>query len=241
MKQSHQEANMKINGSVALVTGANRGLGKAFTEALLARGASKVYAAARDAASINDPRVVPLQLDITDPTSVAAAAKQAADVQLLVNNAGIATGASVLDGDEALRREMDTNYFGTVRVAREFAPVLAANGGGAIVNVLSVLSWFSLPTTAGYSASKAAAWAATNALRQELHGQGTLVTGVHIGYIDTDMAAHVDGPKVPPADVVAQVLDGVEEGLPEVLADDLSRQVKAGLSGDLRSLYPAVA
>ncbi|WP_155372004.1 SDR family oxidoreductase [Catellatospora vulcania] len=232
---------MKINGSTALVTGANRGLGKAFTEALLARGATKVYAAARDAASITDPRVVPLQLDITDPDSVAAAVKQAGDVQLLINNAGIATGAGVLDGDEALRREMETNYFGTVRVAREFAPVLGANGGGAIVNVLSALSWFAMPTTAGYSASKSAAWAATNALRLALHEQGTLVTGVHIGYIDTDMAAHVEGPKVAPADVVAQVLDGVEEGLPEVLADDVSRQVKSGLSGDLRKLYPAVA
>ncbi|GIG00635.1 SDR family oxidoreductase [Catellatospora citrea] len=232
---------MKINGSVALVTGANRGLGKAFTEELLARGASKVYATARVAASITDPRVVPLQLDVTDPASVAAAAKQAGDVQLLINNAGIATGAGILDGDEALRREMETNYFGTVRVAHEFAPILAANGGGAIVNVLSALSWFSLPTTAGYSASKSAAWAATNALRLALHDQGTLVTGVHIGYIDTDMAAHVDGPKVAPQHVVAQVLDGVEEGLPEVLADDVSRQVKSGLSGDLRNLYPAIA
>lgn len=232
---------MKINGSVALVTGANRGLGKAFTEALLARGASKVYATARDAASIKDPRVVPLQLDVTDPDSVAAAAKQAGDVQLLINNAGIATGAGILDGEEALRREMETNFYGPVRVSREFAPVLAANGGGAVVNILSALSWFSLPTTGGYSASKSAAWAATNALRLVLHEQGTLVTGVHIGYIDTDMAAHVDGPKIAAADVVAQVLDGVEQGLPEVLADDVARQIKSGLSGDLRQLYPAVA
>lgn len=232
---------MKINGSVALVTGANRGLGKAFTEALLARGASKVYATARDAASITDPRVVPLQLDVTDPDSVAAAAKQAGDVQLLINNAGIATGSGVLDGEDALRREMETNFYGPVRVSREFAPILAANGGGAIVNVLSALSWFSLPNTAGYSASKAAAWAATNGLRLALHEQGTLVTAVHIGYIDTDMAAQVDGPKVAPGDVVAQVLDGVEQGLPEVLADDVARRVKSGLSGDLRQLYPAIA
>ncbi|MEU7821157.1 SDR family oxidoreductase [Catellatospora sp. NPDC049133] len=232
---------MKINGSVALVTGANRGLGKAFTEALLARGAAKVYATARDAASITDPRVVPLQLDVTDPASVAAAAKQAGDVQLLINNAGIATGAGILDSDEELRREMETNYYGPVRMSREFAPILAANGGGAVVNVLSALSWLALPNTAGYSASKSAAWAATNALRLALHGQGTLVTGVHIGYIDTDMAAHVDGPKIAAADVVAQVLDGVEAGQPEVLADDVARQVKSGLSGDLRQLYPAVA
>ncbi|BCJ72696.1 short-chain dehydrogenase [Catellatospora sp. IY07-71] len=232
---------MKIEGSVALVTGANRGLGKAYTEELLARGAAKVYAAARDTASITDPRVVPLQLDITDPASVAAAAAQAGDVQLLVNNAGIATGAGVLDGEDALRREMETNYLGPVRVSAAFAPILGANGGGAIVNMLSALSWLSLPNTAGYSAAKAAAWAATNALRLALKEQGTLVTAVHVGYVDTDMAAHVDGPKVPPRDVVTQVLDAVEAAQPEVLADETSRRVKAGLSGDLRNLYPALS
>ncbi|MEV4415295.1 SDR family oxidoreductase [Catellatospora sp. NPDC049609] len=231
---------MKIEGSVALVTGANRGLGKAYTEALLARGAAKVYATARDAASITDPRVVALRLDVTDPASVAEVAEQAKDVQLLINNAGIATGAGVLDGDEALRREMETNYYGPVRVARAFAPILAANGGGAVVNMLSALSWLSLPNTAGYSASKAAAWAATNALRLALREQGTLVTAVHVGYIDTDMAAHVDGPKVAPGDVVAQVLDAVAAGQHEVLADDTSRRVKSGLSGDLRNMYPAL-
>ncbi len=232
---------MKIEGSVALVTGANRGLGKAFAEELLARGAAKVYATARDAASITDPRVVPLRLDVTDPASVRAAAEQAADVQLLVNNAGIATGAGVLDGEEALRREMETNYYGLVRVSSAFAPVLAANGGGAIVNMLSALSWLSLPDTAGYSAAKAAAWAATNALRLALREQGTLVTAVHAGYIDTDMAAHVDGPKAAPGEVVAQVFDAVEAEQPEVLADETSRRVKAGLSGDLRNLYPALS
>lgn len=232
---------MKINGSVALVTGANRGLGKAYAEALLERGAAKVYATARDPKTITDPRLIPLRLDVTDPESIAAAAKLAGDVQLLINNAGIATGAGILDDDEALRREMETNYLGPVRVAREFAPILAANGGGAIVNMLSALSWFTMPTTAGYSAAKAAAWSATNALRLALHEQGTQVVGVHAGYIDTDMAAAVTGPKVSPQDVVGLALDGVESGLPEVLADDVSRQVKSGLSGDLRNLYPAVA
>jgi NAD(P)-dependent dehydrogenase (short-subunit alcohol dehydrogenase family) len=234
---------MKINGSVALVTGANRGLGKAFAQALLERGVAKVYAAARDTASIDaagDPRVVPLRLDITDPASVRAAVEQAGDVQLLINNAGISTGAGVLDGEDALRRELETNYLGPVRVSREFAPVLAANGGGAIVNMLSALSWLTMPATAGYSAAKAAAWAATNALRLALKPQGTQVVGVHVGYVDTDMAAHVEGPKSHPKDVVALVLDGVEEGEHEVLADDVSRQVKAALSGDLRILYPAV-
>ncbi|MDI1459599.1 SDR family oxidoreductase [Catellatospora sp. KI3] len=228
---------MRIEGATALVTGANRGLGKAFVEELLARGAAKVYATARDVSTITDPRVTPLELDITEPASVAAAARAAADADLVVNNAGIATGASVLGDENDLRRELETNFFGPVRVTRAFAPVLAANGGGAVVNVLSVLSWLSLPSTGGYSAAKAAAWAATNAQRVELAGQGTHVVGVHVGYLDTEMAAHVDGPKTSPDRLAAQVLDAVEAGEPEVLGDDLSRQVKAGLAGDLRDLY----
>ncbi|MBV1848767.1 SDR family oxidoreductase [Catellatospora tritici] len=228
---------MRIEGATALVTGANRGLGKAFVEELLARGATKVYATARDVSTITDPRVTPLELDITEPASVAAAARAAADVDLVVNNAGIATGASVLGDENDLRRELETNFFGPVRVTRAFAPVLAANGGGAVVNVLSVLSWLALPSTGGYSAAKAAAWAATNAQRQELAGQGTHVVGVHVGYLDTEMAAHIDGPKTSPDKLAAQVLDAVEAGEPEVLGDDTSRNVKAALSGDLRDLY----
>ncbi|MEV6878605.1 SDR family oxidoreductase [Amycolatopsis sp. NPDC051128] len=232
---------MDITGAVALVTGANRGLGRQFAAALLERGAAKVYAAARNPESVDLPGVVPLKLDVTDPESVRAAAAAASDVTLLVNNAGSFTGASLLDGSlEDIRLEMETHYFGTLAVTREFAPTLERNGGGAVLNVLSVLSWFTVPQVAAYSAAKSAAWSLTNGLRQELAPQKTLVTALHVGYMDTDMARHVDGPKEDPAVVAGLALDGVEQGRFEVLADDLSRTVRAGLSGDLTGLYPAL-
>ncbi len=218
---------MDIAGSVALVTGANRGIGKAYVDALLEAGAAKVYAAARTPQDADDPRVVPLQLDVTDADQVTWAARTASDVQLVISNAGIATGASPLDGVQALRAEMEVNYFGVAAVAEAFAPVLAANGGGALVHMLSALSWATFPTTIGYSASKSAAWALTNGLRQVL--PGTQVIGVHVGYVDTDMAAHVDVPKTAPADVARAVLEGIETGADEVLVDEVSRQVRAGL------------
>ncbi|MBB5780138.1 SDR family oxidoreductase [Nonomuraea jabiensis] len=230
---------MKISGSVALVTGANRGLGAAFAQALLDRGARTVYAAARNPATITGTNLTPVELDVTDPAAVAAAAERCGDVDLLINNAGISRSGSP-DLDSA-RAEMDTNYFGTLSMSRAFAPVLARNGGGALVNVLSVLSFITLPQASGYAASKAAAWSLTNALRLELKEQGTHVLGVHAGYIDTDMAAHVTGPKITPAEVVAQTLDALETGAYEVLADAISRQSKAGLSGELERLYPALA
>jgi len=224
---------MDLTHSVALVTGANRGLGRAFAAALLARGAGKVYAAARDPSTIDLPGVVPVRLDVTNAADVAAAARSLVDVNLLINNAGIIERTTLLGGDlTALRREMETNFFGTLAMSQAFAPVLAANGGGALVNVLSVLSWVTVPGAAMYSASKAAAWALTNALRQELAAQNTLVTALHVGYMDTDMAAHVQMPKANPADVANQVLDAVRDGREEVLADELSRQVKAGLAAD---------
>ncbi|WP_410572186.1 SDR family oxidoreductase [Amycolatopsis sp. cmx-4-61] len=232
---------MDITGAVALVTGANRGLGRRFAAELLERGAAKVYAAARNPESIDLPGVVPLRLDVTDPESIRAAARVAGDVTLLVNNAGSSTGASLLGGSvEDIRLEMDTHYFGTLAVTREFAPVLARNGGGAVLNVLSVLSWFTAPRVAAYSAAKAAAWSLTNALRLELASQKTQVTALHVGYMDTDMAKDVDGPKIDPAVVARLALDGVEEGRFEVLADDVSRNVRAGLSGDVTALYPAL-
>ncbi|MGW4960100.1 SDR family oxidoreductase [Nonomuraea sp. NPDC004186] len=230
---------MKISGSVALVTGANRGLGAAFAQALLDRGARTVYAAARNPATITGTNLTPIELDVTDPAAVAAAAERCGDVDLLVNNAGISrSGSSDLD---SARAEMDTNYFGTLSMSRAFAPVLARNGGGALVNVLSVLSFITFPQASGYAASKAAAWSLTNALRLELKEQGTHVLGVHAGYIDTDMAAHVTGPKITPEEVVAQALDALETGAYEVLADAISRQSKAGLSGELEHLYPVLA
>jgi len=232
---------MEITGAVALVTGANRGLGRRFAAALLERGATKVYAAARNPESIDLPGVIPLKLDVTDPASIREAAAVAGDVTLLVNNAGSSTGASLLGGSlEDIRLEMDTHYFGTLAVTREFAPVLERNGGGAVLNVLSVLSWFTAPQAAAYSAAKSAAWSLTNALRLELAPQKTQVTALHVGYMDTDMAKGIDGPKSDPAVVAGLALDGVEEGRFEVLADDVSRNVRAGLAGDLTGLYPAL-
>jgi NAD(P)-dependent dehydrogenase (short-subunit alcohol dehydrogenase family) len=222
---------MKIQKSVALVTGANRGLGLSFARALVARGA-KVYAGARDPSSIRLPGVVPVALDVTDPEQVAAAARLAGDVQIVINNAGIArmTGLLADDALAAARAELETNVFGPLQLSRAFAPVLKRNGGGAIVNVLSVLSWATLPVLGTYSVSKAAAWSLTNGLRNELRAQGTQVVGLHVGYMDTDMAALAPEPKASPDDVARQALDALEAGELEVLADEISRQVKAGLS-----------
>lgn len=231
---------MKIAGSVALVTGANRGLGRAFTRALVERGARTVYAGARDPGTVTDPGVVPIELDITDPDQVAEVARRLDDVDLLVNNAGVSRAASFLtaEGLDPARAEIETNYFGTLSLSRAFAPVLARNGGGALVNMLSVLSFMTIPRVGSYSASKAAAWSLTNALRLELAAQGTLVVGVHAGFIDTDMAAGVQLPKIAPADVAAQTFDAVEAELYEVLVDHYSRDAKAALSADPEVLYP---
>lgn len=223
---------MNLSNAVVLITGANRGLGRAFAEAALAAGAAKVYAAARDPASIDLPGVVPLRLDVTDPAQVAAAAAECRDVTVLINNAGILRGGSLLAPDalSAARDELETNFFGPWMLARAFAPVLAAHGGGAVLNVLSALSWATLPGSATYSASKAAAWALSNGLRQELRAQGTQVTSLHVGYMDTDMVRGVAGPKASPADVARQALQGLAAGDFEVLADEITRQVKQSLS-----------
>jgi NAD(P)-dependent dehydrogenase (short-subunit alcohol dehydrogenase family) len=233
---------MKIEGSVALVSGANRGLGRAFARDLVRRGAARVYGAARQPAQVTEPGVTPVALDITDPDRVAAVAKECADVSLLVNNAGVLKystfiGAPNLDG---ARAEMETNYFGTLRMCRAFAPVLAANGGGAIVNMLSITSFYTNPFNASYGASKAAGWSMTNGVRLELHHQGTLVVAVHAGFIDTDMAALTDAPKISPESVARQVFDAVEAGQIEVLGDERTRTVKAELSRDQELIYPPI-
>src|SRR3984957_6283866 len=174
---------MQIEGSTALVTGANRGLGRRFAEELLARGAT-VYAAARPPGSVDLPGVTPIALDVTDAASVAAAAEATGDVTLLINNAGSSTGASLLDGPMAdIELEMNTHFFGTLAVTRAFAPQLAAGGGGAVLNVLSALSWVSFPGSGAYCAAKSAEWSLTNALRQQLAGQGTQVAALHVGYM----------------------------------------------------------
>ncbi|HEY0146614.1 MAG: SDR family oxidoreductase [Methylovirgula sp.] len=223
---------MNIEGSVALVTGANRGLGKVLVEQLRACGAKKIYAGARDPSKVAHSGVEPVKLDITSAADVEAAAKALSDVTLVINNAGVASFSSLADDGslEIARKAMETNYFGTLRVANAFAPILAKNGGGALVNMLSVLTWITYPSLAAYCASKSAAWALTNALRQELKAQGTLVVGVHAGLIDTDMAAGVEAPKVTPEQVAKAILDGVAAGHEEVLSDDPSRHIKAALS-----------
>lgn len=225
---------MEIQNSVALVTGANRGLGLAFTQALLAGGARKVYAAARDPATVKQPGVQPVRLDVTDPAQVAATAAELGDVTLVINNAGIIRGSGFLGekGVEAVRAELETNFFGPVHVSRAFAPILARNGGGAIVNVLSALSWVAFPSSSTYSASKAAAWAFSNGLRNELRGQGTQVLALHVGYMDTDMVREVAAPKSKPEDVARQVLEALEAGKSEVLADEVSRRLKQNLSAE---------
>jgi NAD(P)-dependent dehydrogenase (short-subunit alcohol dehydrogenase family) len=231
---------MQIKNSVVLVTGGNRGLGKAIVDEVLARGARKVYATARDPRTITNPDVMPLALEVTDPDSVAAAARAATDVTFLVNNAAGAVAANFLDSTvDDVRHEFETNFFGPLNVTRAFVPHIVAAGGGHLLNIHSVLSWIAL--RGSYSASKAALWSMTNSLRLELRSRGVGVTGLHVGYVDTDMAARVTGPKSAPADVARQAIDGVEADAHEVLADDLSRRVKAGLAGDLAALYPQLA
>ncbi len=222
---------MKIENAVALVTGANRGIGKQFVSALQARGAAKVYAGSRDVSRITTPGVVPLAVDVCDPASVAAAASAAPDVTLLINNAGIAHAQSLIDGDlDRMRAEIDTNLFGTLSVVRAFAPILSSNGGGAIVNVLSAASWFSFPGSGSYAVSKSAQWSLTNGIRLELEPHGTQVVGAHVGMVDTDMSAAVDMEKMDPAEFARITLDGLESGEVEIVADEMSRLAKAAVA-----------
>src|ERR1700727_230416 len=233
---------MQMEGSVALVTGGGRGLGRVFARELVSRGAARVYVGARDPAAVTEPGVTAVALDITDPARVAQVAEQYPDVSLLVNNAGVMTASSFIGAPslDAARREMETNYFGTFSMCRAFAPVLAANGGGAIVNMLSVTSFFTNPFNASYGASKAAEWSLTNGIRLELHHQGTLVVAVHAGFIDTDMAAGLDVPKISPESVATQAFDAVEAGQTEVLADERSKTIKSQLSRDQELIYPPI-
>src|SRR5580700_6954044 len=235
---------MNIENSVALVTGANRGLGKAYTDALLAAGAQKVYAGARDPASvaITDQRLVPVKLDVAQDKDVRAAAGACPDVNLLINNAGVMLGCPMLaDGSEAaLRAEMEVNVFGMLRMVRAFAPILARNGGGAIANMLSVVSWFVYPFNATYCASKHAALALTEGVRIQLKAQGTQVVAVYAGFIDTDMAAGLDREKTSPRQVAERTLDGIRNGLNDVHADERAEAVWQAVRTDPAGLHAQV-
>ena len=234
---------MKIENVVALVTGANRGIGLAFARELLARGARKVYAGVRDPASVSLTGVQPLRLDVTNPQDVAFAVELASDVTLVINNAGIAQpgGFSAPDSEDVARRLFETNFFAVLRMSKAFAPILRTNGGGALLNVLSVASWVNGGELAAYSASKSAAWSLTNALRNELAGQKTQVLGLHMAYVDTDLTRGFDVPKSSPEEIVRRALDGLEAGLDEVLADDLTRQVKQGITAARPSYLPQIS
>jgi NAD(P)-dependent dehydrogenase (short-subunit alcohol dehydrogenase family) len=226
---------MKIQGSVAFVSGANRGIGLAFAKGLLGRGASKVYAGARNPDAVTLAGVVPVKLDVTDPASVDAAAARCGEVMLLVNNAGIArVNSGALDPGviDSAREIFETNVYGVIRMSQAFASILAANGGGAIVNVLSDVTWFSQPVLTAYGASKAAAWSYTNALRAELRDRGTQVLGLHVGYVDTDLAKGVVAEKSDPNDVVTRTLGALEAGRVEVAADEQTQAIKRSLSTD---------
>jgi NAD(P)-dependent dehydrogenase (short-subunit alcohol dehydrogenase family) len=214
---------MDIQGKTALVTGANRGLGRVFAEALLVADATKVYAAARDPLEIRDTRLTPIRLDVTSAHDIAAAAEACGDVEILINNAGAMFGTPVLapNSDDILRREMEVNVFGLLAMCKAFAPVLARNGGGVLVNMLSNVSWYVYPFNGTYGATKHAALAITDGLRIQLRAQGTRVIAVYAGLIDTDMGAALSsGPKTSPQQVAAKTIEGIRGGLEHVIADD---------------------
>ncbi|KRC32949.1 SDR family oxidoreductase [Oerskovia sp. Root22] len=227
-----------LNGAVVLVTGANGGIGTHFVHQALARGASKVYASARTPRTWGDERIVPLALDVTDPVSIAAAVQAAPDVTVLINNAGasVSSAGILTHTDEEIRANVETNFLGPLFLTRAFAPILTAKSESVIVDIHSALSWYAVAGI--YSATKAALWSATNSLRLELAPAGVQVVGVHVGYVDTAMAAHASDPKTDPADLVRIVFDAVEAGELEVLADQTSVQAKAGLSAPLELVYP---
>lgn len=225
---------MKIENSTVLITGANRGIGLAFANAFLERGARKVYAGARDPSQVSLKGVTPLRLDVNSTADIEAAARLANDVTIVVNNAGIAKFGSFLadDAEALLRNHLETNLLGVLRVSRAFAPILARNGGGALLNVASIASWISSPMLASYAVSKSALWSLSNGLRNDLRGQGTQVLTLHMGFVDTDLTQGIEMPKSKPETIVEVALTALEAGAHEVLADEMAQQVKGGLSAE---------
>ena len=240
---------MKIEGCTALVTGGNRGIGAGFVAELLAAGAARVYIAARsradaEAAAASDERLVGIELDVTDKRQVAAAAARCPDVDLLVNNAGSFGMTTLLGAPDmaAMRAEIDTNYLGMVAMVRAFAPILKSNGGGAIVNVLSAGGIVAVPNMGGYSPSKFAARAASDCLRAELAGQGTQVSALIVGSVDTRMAAHVTWvAKSSPRDIAKAGLVAVRHNIAEHDTDVHAVSVRAHLARDPAGLAAAMA
>ncbi|MFI5845681.1 SDR family oxidoreductase [Catenuloplanes sp. NPDC051500] len=230
---------MKLTNSVALVTGANRGLGRHFAEQLLERGATKVYATARRPELVDLPGVEVLRVDLTDPASMIAAAAVATDLTLLINNAGNSSFVNLVDGDDAeIQGQLDSFFWGPLRLIRAFAPVLKANGGGAILNIASAMSWVAGDTANAYHVAKAAEWAMTTSVRLELAAQGTRVAGAYFGMTDTGHQDFWTGPLNDPAQIVRTTLDGLEADRLEIIADELAAGAKAVVAGDPRDFYP---
>ena len=226
---------MDIKNAIAFITGANRGLGLAFAREARRRGAAKVYAGMRRTDGFNEPGIIPVKIDVTDPASIAAAAALAADTTMLINNAGI---AALIDGplsaDVAAQsaRMFDTNYYGVVRVTQAFEPILSTKPNAAIINVLSDIVWLPRPILAPYAASKAAAWSYTNQVRFHLRERGVQVLGLHVGFVDTDLTNGIDAPKSSPEDVVRQTYDALVAGKSEVMADKGTAVLKSTLAAE---------
>ena len=232
---------MKIENSVALVTGSNRGLGKALVEALANAGAKKIYASARNISEMNiegsNTEIVPIQLDISDHNSIEELAIHAKDVTLLFNNAGVLDFGDIINVDLGnIKRNFDINFYGSLMVSRNFAPIMEANGGGAIVNTLTLLSLASMPGFAAYNASKAAAWSMTLSLRASLSEKNIDVHGVFPGAVDTDMLAGVEIPKTSPADVAKAIVDGVNNNQEDIFPDSMSTEVYGMWSKDHKAV-----
>ncbi|WP_322081102.1 SDR family oxidoreductase [Burkholderia sp. BCC1972] len=227
---------MDIKNATVFITGANRGLGLAFAREALRRGAAKVYAGMRNTNGFDEHGIVPVRIDVTDPASIAEAAKLAADTTLLINNAGIAAlidGPLAADVQAQSARLFDTNYYGVVRVTQAFEPILAARPHAAIINVLSDIVWLPRPYLTPYAASKAAAWSYTNQLRFHLRERGIQVLGLHVGFVDTDLTNGIDVPKARPEDVVRQTYDALAAGKSEVMADEGTAVLKSTLAAEI--------